>query len=69
MPIDYHRRRVLDYTGLLPEELWEQVSRRSGIHPGHNLRRKLARAVLYTPYNPVPVSDGEAMSDSHCVVP
>ncbi|MFJ6138833.1 LysR family transcriptional regulator [Kitasatospora sp. NPDC092286] len=47
MPIDYHRRRVLDYTGLLPEELWEQVSRRSGIHPGHNLRRKLARAVLF----------------------
>ena len=46
-PIDYRRRRVLDYDGLLPCSEWEQICRATGAPQGHGHRVLLARAHLY----------------------
>ncbi|KUF15774.1 TniQ family protein [Streptomyces silvensis] len=47
VPIDYQRRRKLDYTDLLPKEVWDTISRNTGILPGRLVRSKLARAFLF----------------------
>ncbi|MEV8358415.1 TniQ family protein [Microbacterium sp. NPDC076895] len=47
VPIDYARRRDLDYTGILPESQWQEVCRAVGVSPGSGRRWRLARAFLY----------------------
>jgi len=47
VPIDYARRRRLDYTELLPEPQWGQLCREARVSPGGGRRWQLARAVLH----------------------
>jgi hypothetical protein len=48
-PIDYRRRRRLDYTALLTQERWMQICRETGALPGKSEGQKalIARAHLY----------------------
>ncbi|AYM44340.1 LysR family transcriptional regulator [[Mycobacterium] chelonae subsp. gwanakae] len=46
-PIDYHRRRVLDYGTLLPEDEWTQICRTADIHAGDGKKSDVARCYLY----------------------
>ncbi|MEU2431402.1 TniQ family protein [Streptomyces sp. NPDC007861] len=46
-PIDYGRRRLLDYTGLLPHDRWLEICRRTGTPPGTGRRERIARSQLF----------------------
>ncbi|TWV28841.1 LysR family transcriptional regulator [Streptomyces albidoflavus] len=46
-PIDYRRRRLLDYTGLLPHDRWLEICRRTGTPPGTGRRERIARCQLF----------------------
>ncbi len=46
-PIDYHRRRRLDYTTLLPSEQWAEIAARANIHVGSAARLRHVRRLLY----------------------
>lgn len=46
-PIDYARRRSLDYTALLPRSTWLEICGTLNVGPGSDLRWSLARASLY----------------------
>ena len=43
VPIDYQRRRRLDYSDLLPPRQWLDLCRRTGMPPGRGRRDKMAR--------------------------
>ncbi|MFI2377965.1 TniQ family protein [Streptomyces sp. NPDC018964] len=47
IPIDYSRRRLLDYTGLLPHDRWLEICRRTGTPPGTGRRERIARSQLF----------------------
>lgn len=47
VPIDYSRRRGLDYTGLLPEPEWIAICRDIGVLPGSGRRWRAARLGLF----------------------
>ncbi|WP_435238463.1 TniQ family protein [Streptomyces sp. YPW6] len=47
VPIDYARRRYLDYTGLLPRGRWGEICRRTGTHPGTDRREQIIRCYLF----------------------
>lgn len=47
VPIDYARRRALDYRDLLSKEEWRRVCRRLNVVPGRGARWRLARTSLY----------------------
>jgi hypothetical protein len=47
VPIDYRRRRRLNYTGLMPHEHWVAVCRRTGTSPGHGRRELVIRSQLF----------------------
>ena len=63
-PIDYERRRHLDYAGLLPETAWSRICRRSGTRPeGASTARRYLRERLSTLpafANPLPPADAAA---------
>lgn len=46
-PIDYARRRAIDYSDLLPRDEWHDVCRTANVLPGGGRRWQLARAHLY----------------------
>ena len=46
-PIDYERRRRLDYTGLLPDSLWRSICRDLGVPSGRGVKADLHRCWLY----------------------
>lgn len=46
-PIDYGRRRLLDYAGLLPHDRWLAICRRTGTPPGTGRRERIARSQLF----------------------
>ncbi len=46
-PIDYGRRRHLDYTGLLSHDRWLEICRRTGTPPGTGRRERIARSQLF----------------------
>ncbi|MFD7131045.1 TniQ family protein [Streptomyces sp. NPDC059894] len=46
-PIDYGRRRLLDYTGLLPHDRWLEICRGTGTPPGTGRRERVARSQLF----------------------
>jgi DNA-binding CsgD family transcriptional regulator len=47
VPVDYARRRALDYAGILPESVWQELCRVAAVSPGGGRRWRLARAFLY----------------------
>lgn len=47
-PIDYARRRRLDYAALLPRNAWAAICAQTGVSPGGDRRWHLARLQLYT---------------------
>lgn len=47
VPIDYRRRRRLNYTGLLPHEHWVAICRRTGTSLGHGRREQAVRSQLF----------------------
>jgi TniQ len=63
-PIDYQRRRHLDYTGLLPETAWSRICRRSGTRPegASTARRYLRERLSGLPAfaNPLPPAEATA---------
>jgi hypothetical protein len=63
VPIDYARRRRLDYTHLLPAAQWKQVCNDALLQPGYGRRHQLARSFLFErisglPYERLPGSPG-----------
>jgi len=57
VPVDYQRRRRLDYTNLLPPEQWLDLCRRTGMPPGQGRRDKIARCLLFTSISGLPIED------------
>ena len=47
IPIDYQRRRQLDYTGLLPDATWARICRDTGTPGGSAARARIARCYLF----------------------
>ncbi|MFD7954405.1 TniQ family protein [Streptomyces ardesiacus] len=47
VPIDYARRRSLDYTTLLSPGRWGEICRRTGTHPGGERREQIIRCHLF----------------------
>ncbi|MEV6588435.1 helix-turn-helix domain-containing protein [Streptomyces acidicola] len=47
VPIDYQRRRNLDYRDLLPHELWVDICRRTGTPPSQGRREQIFRCRLF----------------------
>ncbi|MDF3291331.1 TniQ family protein [Streptomyces silvisoli] len=47
VPIDYQRRRRLDYTRLLPHARWLDICRRTGTVPGSGPRERIVRCQLF----------------------
>lgn len=45
-PIDYARRRAIDYSDILPCDEWHEVCRRENVLPGGDRRWQIARAPL-----------------------
>lgn len=54
-PIDYGRRRRLDYVDLLPPREWRAICRQAGHPPGGELRIRLARCVLFSRISGMPL--------------
>jgi hypothetical protein len=69
VPIDYARRRGLDYTGILPEPQWQEVCQLAGVSPGGGRRWRLARAFLYRMLSGNPLRTLPAGWDSAGVTP
>jgi predicted DsbA family dithiol-disulfide isomerase len=55
MPIDYQRRRRLDYSGLLPTRQWLDLCRRTGVPPGQGRQERMARCLLFARISGLPV--------------
>ena len=55
VPVDYQRRRRLDYSGLLPPRQWLDLCRRTGVSPGQGRRDKVARCMLFARISGLPV--------------
>ncbi|MEU6404169.1 LysR family transcriptional regulator [Streptomyces sp. NPDC046985] len=60
IPIDYDRRRILDYTGLLPHDRWLEICRHTGTPPGADQRERMARSQLFRRLSGLPA---EAVPD------
>lgn len=56
VPIDYARRRQLDYRGLLPSGLWAQICQATATTPGAGLKADVARTVLFERLSGLPAS-------------
>jgi hypothetical protein len=46
-PIDYRRRARLDYSTLLPDDVWAGICRRTGTSGSHTLRGRIVRCFLF----------------------
>lgn len=55
VPVDYHRRRRLDYSDLLPPRQWLDLCRRTGASPGQGRREKIVRCMLFARISGLPV--------------
>lgn len=56
VPIDYARRRQLDYRGLLPSGLWAQICQATATTPGAGLKADVVRTVLFERLSGLPAS-------------
>jgi hypothetical protein len=54
VPIDYQRRRRLDYRWLLPQAEWSRICRAACARPGCPIRWQVARAVLFEQISGMP---------------
>ncbi|WP_237774020.1 hypothetical protein [Actinosynnema sp. ALI-1.44] len=54
IPIDYDRRRNLDYAALLPEGQWHHICLQSRFPPGQRRRLDLARCLLFEKISMMP---------------
>lgn len=61
-PIDYDRRRRLDYAGLLPTSQWMDICRRVNCPAGGQWRARIARCALFTRISGMPVESVPARS-------
>ncbi|QIX53930.1 TniQ family protein [Rhodococcus sp. DMU1] len=66
-PIDYDRRRRLDYRTLLPDELWDEICRRTGTPPGAGQKADFARCVLFERLSGLPASRSPFLAAGHDV--
>ncbi|MGJ6967025.1 TniQ family protein [Streptosporangium sp. G11] len=55
IPIDYQRRRTLDYSNLLPAKQWVEICRQSGQSPEIGRRARIARCVLFNQISGMPL--------------
>lgn len=55
VPVDYQRRRRLDYSALLPSQQWLDMCRQTGVSPGQGRRDKIARCLLFARISGLPV--------------
>ena len=55
-PIDYHRRRRLDYTTLLPDTIWAQICRDTATPGPWVIRARLARCFLFEKLSGLPAA-------------
>ncbi|MBH0119560.1 TniQ family protein [Rhodococcus sp. CX] len=66
-PIDYDRRRRLDYRALLPDELWHKICRRTGTPPGAGQKADFARWLLFERLSGIPASQSPFLADDYDV--
>ncbi|MET8680702.1 TniQ family protein [Streptomyces sp. NPDC004647] len=62
-PIDYQRRRRIDYTHLLPDDQWAAIARQLGINRGSGTLARLFRNYLFLRISGLPSS----MAPSTCI--
>jgi hypothetical protein len=55
-PIDYQRRRGLDYRGLLPDPDWSAAANQAGALPGSPVKAEIARRYLLRRISGMPMS-------------
>lgn len=65
IPIDYHRRRQLDYTELLPDKVWTQICRDTGTPGVRSIRARIARCLLFERLSGRPASASSMFPDSN----
>lgn len=64
IPIDYRRRRQLDYSMLLPDKVWTQICRDTGTPGVRSIRVRIARCLLFERLSGLPASASSAFPDS-----
>lgn len=65
VPIDYQRRRQLDYTMLLPDKAWAQICRDTATPGSRPARARIARCFLFERLSGQPISTSPwALNDS-----
>ncbi|WP_241562302.1 TniQ family protein [Streptomyces hoynatensis] len=64
VPIDYERRRRLDYSNLLPNSLWAELCRAVEYRPGGELRARVARCVLFHRISGLPIESAPGFADT-----
>lgn len=65
IPIDFHRRRHLDYRSLLPQETWTAICTDLDIRTGGSERLRLIRCHLYTTISGNPVDRAPWQRDTN----
>lgn len=58
VPINYHRRRHLDYTDLLPTARWREICRHTDTNPGDHRRVRIVRCQLFERLSGLPAHSG-----------
>jgi DNA-binding Xre family transcriptional regulator len=56
-PIDYRRRVRLDYTALLPDEVWTQICRHTGTSGSRTIRARIVRCFLFERLSGLPAGN------------
>ena len=65
VPIDYQRRRQLDYRMLLPDKVWAQICRDTATPGPRSIRAKIARCFLFERLSGLPADDApSALADN-----
>ncbi|MEV0669358.1 LysR family transcriptional regulator [Mycobacterium sp. NPDC050441] len=67
-PIDYARRRRLDYEDLLTEDRWNEICRETGELPGNGMRRQIARLYLYEKISGLPARTATFMAHTKSTI-
>lgn len=65
VPIDYRRRRRLDYSMLLPDQVWTQICRDTGTPGVRSVRARIARCMLFERLSGQPASVSSMFPDSN----
>jgi hypothetical protein len=64
-PIDYERRRQLDYTKLLPDTAWAQICRDTATPGPRSIRARIARCFLFEQLSGRPTDDAPYALDDN----